>query len=163
MFAEYGMSLGKCERVIDSACGNLSHQELVHVWGSSSADAKLLGMNVWDNGEGCRWGHCEGDTMTRPLLLSEILWKGKLIGYEHTSRLVQWLSSVYNEQWWYMKGDFTSTVVILRDQTEECPLCQVWSNIPKQSSKLMLKLISNQLNDISSGLVNTTLGWMIQP
>ena len=28
-------------------------------------------------------GNCEGDTMTRPLLLSEIFQKGKLIGYEH--------------------------------------------------------------------------------
>ena len=28
---------------------------------------------------------CEGNTMTRPLLLSEILQKGKLIGYEHTT------------------------------------------------------------------------------
>ena len=31
--------------------------------------------------------------MTRPLLLSEILRKDELIGYEHTSRLAQWLSS----------------------------------------------------------------------
>ena len=30
----------------------------------------------------------------RPLLLSEILQKGELIGYEHINRLVQWLSSV---------------------------------------------------------------------
>ena len=42
-------------------------------------------------------GGCEGDTMTRPLLISEILQKGELIGYEHMKRLVQWLSSVYNE------------------------------------------------------------------
>ena len=39
------------------------------------------------------FGDCEGDTTTRLLLLSEMLWKGKLIGYEHTNRLVQWLSS----------------------------------------------------------------------
>ena len=33
------------------------------------------------------WHHanCDGGTMTRPLLLSEILWKGELIGYEHTT------------------------------------------------------------------------------
>jgi len=31
--------------------------------------------------------------MTRPLLLSEILQNGDLIGYEHTNRLAQWLSS----------------------------------------------------------------------
>ena len=36
---------------------------------------------------------CEDNTMTRPLLLSEILQKGELIGYEHTTRLEQWLSS----------------------------------------------------------------------
>jgi len=30
-------------------------------------------------------GFCEGNTMTRPLLISEILWKGELIGYEHTT------------------------------------------------------------------------------
>jgi len=40
-------------------------------------------------------------------------------------------------------------VVILRDQTEEHPLHQVWSNIPKQSSKLMIELRWNWLNDIS--------------
>ena len=33
--------------------------------------------------------------MTMPLL-SEILCISELMGYEHTSTLVQWLSSVYN-------------------------------------------------------------------
>jgi len=45
----------------------------------------------------------------------------------------------------------TSAVVILRDQTEEYPLCWVQSNIPKWSSKLMLELGLNWPNDISSG------------
>jgi len=51
----------------------------------------------WDNVEMIRWDLALGadhDT----LLLSDILWKGELIGYEHTSRLMQQLSSVYNEQ-----------------------------------------------------------------
>jgi len=39
----------------------------------------------------CQSRCCEGDTMTWPLLFSEILRKGELIGYEHTSRLAQWL------------------------------------------------------------------------
>jgi len=38
----------------------------------------------------------ESDTMTMPLLLSEILQMDELMGSEHTSTLVQWLSSVYN-------------------------------------------------------------------
>jgi len=50
-----------------------------------------------------------------------------------------------------MNTQQTSAVVILRDPTEECPLCQVWSNIPKLSSELMIKFIWNWLNDISSG------------
>jgi len=45
-------------------------------------------------------------------------------------------------------------MVILRDQTEENPLHQIWSNIPKWSSKLTLELRWNWPNDIS-------LGWMI--
>jgi len=46
--------------------------------------------------------------MTRPVVLSEILWKGELIGYEHTTRLAQWLSSIFimnNSR--YTKGDYT--------------------------------------------------------
>ena len=43
------------------------------------------------------------------------------------------------------------TVVILRDQTEECPLHWVWLNIPEWSSELMLELRWNWPNDISSG------------
>jgi len=54
-------------------------------------------------------------------------------------------------------------VVILRDQTEEHPLHQVWSNIPKQSSELMIELRQNWLNDISSGqTIQLQLRWMIQ-
>jgi len=34
---------------------------------------------------GMAWRDCEGNTMTKPLLISEILQKGKLIGYEHTT------------------------------------------------------------------------------
>jgi len=49
-----------------------------------------------------------------------------------------------------------STEVILSNQTEECPLHWVWSNIPEWSSELMIELRQNWLNDISSG-------WMIQP
>jgi len=42
-------------------------------------------------------------------------------------------------------------VVILRDQTEEFPLCWVWSNIPEHSSKIMIELRWNRLNDKSLG------------
>ena len=50
-----------------------------------------------------------------------------------------------------MNTQQTSAVVILRDQTEECPLHWVWSNIPEQSSELMIKLGPNWPNEISLG------------
>ena len=69
-----------------------------------------------------------------------------------------------------------STKIILRDQTEECPLCKVWSNIPEQSSKLILELgwklaewhklgsdDTPQVRQYNLGSDNTTLGQMIQP
>ena len=67
--------------------------------------------------------------MTMPLLLSEILQMDELTKYEHTSTLVQWLSS---------------------DQAEECPLHWILSNIPRQSPKLITELRWNWTNDISS-------------
>ena len=42
-----------------------------------------LGGDVGSNKMGVRH-NCEGNTTTRPLLLSEILQKGKLMEYEHT-------------------------------------------------------------------------------
>ena len=51
----------------------------------------------------------------------------------------------------YTKGALPNAVVILRDQTVECPLCWVWSNIPKRSSELVIELRWNWPNDISLG------------
>ena len=67
----------------------------VHVGANRVCDNNLeLGQSWSANVMKAIWDVCEGDTTMRPLLLSEILWKGKLIRYEHTSRLLQWLSSV---------------------------------------------------------------------
>ena len=80
----------------------------------------------------------------------------KLIGYEHTSMLTQWLSPVYNSQsldtW---KWTLPDTVVIIRDQAEECLLCQInyiaaWMNIPKEPDIMGMGIrCQDWLDDIS--------------
>ena len=63
--------------------------------------------------------HSEGDTATRPLLTRNPLRQMSWRGYRLASTLMQWLSSVYNNQWldtW--DGTLHDAAVILRDQAE---------------------------------------------
>ena len=70
------------------------------------------------------------------------------------------LESLFLTDTW--RGTLPSTVDILRHQAEECPLCQVQSNIPEWSSELIIEHRQNWLSDISSGQ-KMTLVWNIQP
>jgi len=74
---------------------------------------------------------CEGNTTTRPLLFSEILWKGKLIGHDTQLTSAVVIPSLSWNTVGTHRRTLPSTVVILRDQTEECPLCWVWSKHPQ--------------------------------
>jgi len=88
--------------------------------------------------------------MTRPLLLSEILWKGELIGYEHTPTSTVVILSFIMKDSRYMKGDFIvqwlSSEIKLRSTMH-----RVRSNIPEWSSGPNDRAQMEPANDISLG------------
>jgi len=62
-----------------------------------------------------------------------------------------------------MMGTLPSAVVILREQTEEHPLHQVWSNISEHSSKLIIELKEESAQWCKLRLNNTTSAQTIRP